>query len=394
VSDVSSGEQHADAVRAVNPLERAEAVFGGEEAGDGFGGQLIENFEAGRARKLLEQRGAAEARGQPIEEFSQRSGAGRKQGAQQREEGIAGGEGTQAGQVRTQQEAAVGLPAADDLLTRSQGGFHAGDNEGRTDACFGGEDGGEAAAVNGIVAADGDDNRAGAEILGYDHAEQVPAEKPQRTIAVYAQQQGAVTVSIGRGDGVVRPIDERLNGGQLRGFDVFGVDGDEGFAAAGRDDFGAEALQQGDEQVAAHGGMLIDEDAFARQRLAGEEDGVALKIKFGGLGAFGRQRGGSRFEGAGGIKPGVAGRLLVEAIAPAGDEGVNWLLVMFEQFAARGVQLVPVAIKRDVAAGDHERGLAAGEGIGHEGRGRDAPAVDRNHAAISDRLDGGGGQRG
>ena len=64
-------------------------------------------------------------------------------------------------------------------------------------------------------------------------------------------------------------------------------------------------------------------------------------------------------------------------------------LVGLENLTRRAVELDAVAVIGDMAAGDHERGHPAREGVVGEGRCRDMAAIHRHAAGIADRLGAG-----
>jgi hypothetical protein len=85
------------------------------------------------------------------------------------------------------------------------------------------------------------------------------------------------------GGGFVR---ERLDGGELRLVDILRVDGDEALAAAGGDRLRAETFQDLHQKVPPRGGMLIDQNALARERYVFEEAQVAIHILRSGVAGF------------------------------------------------------------------------------------------------------------
>ena len=126
--------------------------------------------------------------------------------------------------------------------------------------------------------ADRHDHGVGAEVLGDDHADEVAAEEadaalPPSRRRLEAQDQRPVAVAVGRDDRIERAVLRQASStrawivAELAVVDVLGVDRDEGLAAAGGDDLGAEPPRISTKQIAADRRVLVDEEAHALRAL-------------------------------------------------------------------------------------------------------------------------------
>ena len=76
-------------------------------------------------------------------------------------------------------------------------------------------------------------------------------------------------------DGVVG---QSLDHSQLRGVDIFRVNGDESLAASPFHNLRAQALQNLHQQIAPYSRVLVDQDALAVERGAGKEIGESFDV--------------------------------------------------------------------------------------------------------------------
>ena len=87
-----------------------------------------------------------------------------------------------------------------------------------------------------------------------------------------------------------------------------------------------------------------------------------------------------------GAEPRGVKRLVQNAIANLPDGFVDRRLIHFEEFPARGVQLVAVPVEGNMAAGHHDAGFTARKGEVRQRRSRNAAGEHGPHAGITDRF--------
>ena len=121
--------------------------------------------------------------------------------------------------------------------------------------------------------------------------------------------------------------------------------------------------------------MLIEPDGESGKRLGAEKVEIAAEISVLDVTDVRQRRG-------------VAQRaLLVEARGGETQRLARHAgLVRFQHFAGHAMELDAVAVVGNMAAGDHERGNAAPEGVMRERRRRNAAAKDGDAAGVADRL--------
>src|ERR1051326_1003875 len=68
---------------------------------------------------------------------------------------------------------------------------------------------------------------------------------------------------------------------------------------------------------------------------------------------------------------------------------VDGVLLMLQQFPTRGIQLVPVSVERDVAAGHHQTAFAVPRRVVHERRSGQCAEAHRIHSGTASRSRGG-----
>ncbi len=303
---------------------------------------------------------------------------GRRQGREDRQHRVAGRQGREdlaAGPVadravRSGEEAAIGLEAADDPRPVPRRPLHAGDHEGRADP--GAQHAPEAArALDGRAGRHRHHDGVGAEIPGGDQAEDVA---PQDAAACIGDE-GTVGVAVGGDERVERAgghglADER---DVLRAMGL-GVDRHERLGPADRHGVGAERRQHVDEHVAGDRALLVDRDREAGQDVRSEDVEVAAAV------ARDRVR----------LRLGRDGRGEGRRIGNVAEGAQDGGLVGLGDLAVGAVELQAVAIVRDMAAGDHDGEAAAPCRLEREGRRRQRAAIDRGQAGRGRR----GGDRG
>ncbi|MNS57170.1 hypothetical protein D3C72_900500 [compost metagenome] len=167
-----------------------------------------------------------------------------------------------------------------------------------------------------------------------------------------------------------------LEKGQRFRRDRFGIDGDEGFGAAERNDISAIMGKDVNKEIARHGAVLVNTDLEAGERLFRQQRNVALVEKFGcGAGMVLRRR-----------------RLVAYALRfDFGSESGNRRLVLLVDFAVRAVELDAVAVGRDMRACYHQRACLQRHAVKRKRRCRHRTAIERRQAGFFQRSDAGGG---
>src|SRR5690349_2454792 len=155
----------------------------------------------------------------------------------------------------------------------------------------------EAAAINGVVATDGDHHGICAEERGHNHAYQVSSEEPDASVRVHSQHKGPVAVTVGGNHRPYRTAGTHDFGGvvldsrELRRLYVFRIYGNEGLTASHGNHVGAQGREDFYQKIPPHGRMLVHNDALAAQTGAAKEAGIPAKVRLPGI-VRGRRQGG------------------------------------------------------------------------------------------------------
>jgi len=173
----------------------------------------------------------------------------------------------------------MGFPAANCLPTFGLRLFHPGNNIRRANSGFRLKLLLQATPVDCVITTDRHNDRVGAQEFRDDHPDEIPAEK-RYTPIVHAENQGPITVAIGRDDCVnlAGRVDELLDCAELDGINVFRINRYELLTAASRNHFRAELTEDFNKDVASDSRVLIDEQPFPAQRFAGKEICVAPDV--------------------------------------------------------------------------------------------------------------------
>ncbi len=224
----------------------------------------------------------------------------------------------------------------------------------------------------------------------------MPSRSPRKELdgagrLIDPEKKRAVAVAIGRYhriDALVR-VGQTLHGGKLLVVDVLRVDGHEGIAAAGADHSRAQPLQNLGDDVAAGGGVRVEQQPQAFEWKACEERDVPVDVRPCRAGVHRRQLHMPAPEHAVLVERGVCEVLAVDALSHLADHRGDWRLMLFQQLAAARVRLVAVAVEGDVAAGHHHAAASGGNGVVGQGGRRNAAGVHGQHTGIANRvLDG------
>ena len=163
-----------------------------------------------------------------------------------------------------------------------------------------------------------------------------------------------------------------MNCRESGGLEILRIDRNETFAAANRDDLGAERPEKFNQKVAADRRMLIDGDPFAGEGGIAKELPIPALVSEGSRVRLRGKLGVAGFEHAVFVKQGFGKRLVVQALADAPDELADGPFLLFAKFSLGRIEFVAIQLEGDMAAGYHDARPVFEEGVMGESGGRDA----------------------